>query len=86
MSFQLVDIGNPAQVVTGGQVLVAIAGLVLFPGDEFSSFLDVEVASQLNSDDLRNVGQALVKHNFLNILLAHQSSAGTSSCAPELKQ
>ena len=27
-------------------------------------------ASQLSSDELRNVGQALVKHNFLNILPA----------------
>ena len=30
-------------------------------------------ASQLSSDDLRNVGQALVMHKSLNILLAHQS-------------
>ena len=27
-------------------------------------------ASQLSLDDLRNVKQALVKHNFFNILLA----------------
>ena len=28
---------------------------VVFFGNEFSSFLDAEVASQLSSDDLRNV-------------------------------
>ena len=29
------------------------------------------LASQLNLDDLRNVGKALVIYNSLNILLAH---------------
>ena len=43
---------------------------IVFPGNEFSSFLDAKVTSQLNSDDLRNVGQALVMHNSLNILPA----------------
>ena len=75
MSFQSVDIGNPAQVVTSGQVLVTTAGLVFFPGNEFSSRLNAKVAGQLSSDDFRNVEQALVMHNFFDllpdILLAH---------------
>ena len=50
------------------QVLVGTTGSIVFPDNKFSSFLDAAVASQLNSDDLRNVGQALVMHNFLNIL------------------
>ena len=33
---------------------------IVFPGNEFSSFLDSKVTSQLNSDDLSNVRQALI--------------------------
>ena len=40
--------GNLAEVVTCGQVLVATAGLVSFPGNELFSFLSAKVASQLN--------------------------------------
>ena len=43
---------------------------IVFPGNEFSSFLNAKVTSQLNSDNFRNVKQALVMHNSLNILLA----------------
>ena len=42
---------------------MATAGLVLFFGDESSSFLNVKVANQLNPADL-------VMHKSLNILLA----------------
>ena len=41
------------------------------PGNKFLSFFDVKAVSQLNSDNLRNAGQALVVHNSLDILLAH---------------
>ena len=50
-------------------------------------------ASQLNSDNLRNVGQALMMHNSLNILLAINISALIlgwdvffQNASPELKQ
>ena len=33
---------------------------IVFPGNEFSSFLDAKVTSQLNSDDLSNIRQALI--------------------------
>ena len=48
-------------------------------------FLDAKAASQLNSDDFANVGQALVMHNSLNILLAHQSWAETSFSGAHLQ-
>ena len=32
---------------------------IVFPGNKFLSFLDAKVTTQLNSDDLRNVGQTL---------------------------
>ena len=70
----MVDMGNPAQTFCQ---LVDIGNLG-FPGNKLLSFLDAKAASQLNSDDFANVGQALVMHNSLNILLAHQSWAETS--------
>ena len=45
MTGQSVDKGNPARVLTCGQVLVVIAGLVLFPGNKSSSFLNAKVLS-----------------------------------------
>ena len=55
MFFQLVYIGNFARVVTSGQILIAIVGLILFLGDESSSFLNAKVASQLNCNDFANI-------------------------------
>ena len=50
---------------------MATAGLVLFPGDESSSFLDAKVASQLSPADLVKLSLAnLVMHKFLDIFLA----------------
>ena len=45
---------------------------MLFSGNKSSSFLDAKVLSsgQLSSDDFKNVKQAVVMHNSLNILSA----------------
>ena len=57
---------------------------IVFSGNEFSSFL----GSQLSSDDFRNVKQALVKHNSLDILPAIKLILGWDvffrSVSPEL--
>ena len=69
----MIDMGNPAQAFCK---LVDIGNLG-FPGNKLLSFLNAKAASQLNSNDFANVGHALVMHNSLNILLAHQSWAET---------
>ena len=56
-----------------------------FPGNKLLSFLNAKAASQLNFDDFANVEQALVMHNSLNILLAHQSWAETSFSGAHLQ-
>ena len=45
--------------------------MVPFPGNESFSFsMPKWLAGQLSSDDLRNIGQALVMYKFLNIFPA----------------
>ena len=59
------------------------------PGNKFLSFLDVKAASQLNSDDLRNVGKGLVVYNSLDIppviKLSKKSSKNCQSFLPEAR-
>ena len=81
--FQSVDIGNPAQIVThvlpiGRHRYVATAGLVLFPGNESSSFLNAKVLLIIyNSPDI------LPKHLRLDFL---SLDVFFRSASPELKQ
>ena len=77
----MVDMGNPAQVFCQSVDI----GNLGFPSNKLLSFLHAKAASQLNSDDFANVGQALVMHNSLNILLAHQSWAETSFSGAHLQ-
>ena len=46
------------RIVTG--ILILLRTTALFPGNNFFGHLDAKVASQLNSDNLRNVGQAFM--------------------------
>ena len=54
-----------------------------FPGNEFSSRLNAKVASQLNSDDLKEHRTGLGDVQLLQHLLRHQTDPGLGRLLPE---